>query len=112
MDAFSTFVEHSHKPFGSTAQLALRKRRVMEGHTVEIGMDGVKLIVSKNLPAHLNGLVRLAIPAKPTGSHTVIAHVCTRYSVFDSTGGGFLVDLKFTEIPVESVRVIKGYLEG
>jgi hypothetical protein len=112
MDAFSTFVEHSHKLFGSTAQLALPNRRVLEGHTLEIGADGVKLIVSENLPAHLDGLVRLSIPAKPTGAHTIIAHVRTLYSVFDSTGGGFLVSLKFTEIPVESVKVIAGYLEG
>lgn len=112
MDALSKFAEHTHKLFGSSIKLALQGHRVLEGHTVEISAEGLKAVFPENLLPHLDGMVKFTIPAKPAGAHPIVAHIRTIYSVFNSTKGGFLVEMKFTGIPQESVKLLRGFLEG
>lgn len=112
MDALSRFAEHTHKLFGSSIKLALQGHKVLDGHTVEISAESLKAVFPENLLPHVDGMVKFAIPAKPAGAYPVVAHIRTIYSVFNSAKGGFLVELKFTGISKESVKVIKGFLDG
>lgn len=112
MDTLSKLADHTHKLFGSSIKLALHDHRILEGHTVEISVEGLKAVFPENLLPHLDGMVKFTIPAKPAGAHPIVAHIRTIYSVFNSAKGGFLAELRFTGIPQESVKLIKGFLEG
>lgn len=111
MDSFSQYQQHRRKLFACTANVMLPERRLVAVRTVDIGADSVKIVAPENLPERLDCLVRVAIPAGPERSHTVIAHARTRPSVFDGRHGGFLMELCFTQIPPESVQAIKRYLK-
>lgn len=111
MDTLSRFADHTHKLFGSSIKLALHDHRILDGHTVELSTEIIKAIFPDNLPPQLDGMVKFSVPDKASGAHPVVAHVRTVYSVFNSAQGGFLVELKFTGIGQESVRMIKDFLE-
>ncbi|NML15276.1 hypothetical protein [Azohydromonas caseinilytica] len=110
MDNFTKYARHTHKLFSCSASLMLPNHRLLPAHTVEISAEDLKAVVSENLPEGLDCLIRLNVPVKPAGAHTVIAHVETRGSVFDGKHGGFLVELRFTAIAAQSRAVIKDFL--
>ena len=112
MDNFTKYAQHTHKLFSCSASLMLPNHRLLPAHTVEISTEGLKVVVSENLPEHLDCLIRLNVPVKPAGAHTVIAHVETLGSIFDGKHGGFLVELKFTAIAAQAAGVVKEFLEG
>jgi hypothetical protein len=111
MDNFSQYQQHIRKLFSSTAALALPDHRLLEMHTLDIGADSVKIVAAENLPDHLDCLIHLVVPVTPAGFHAVIAHARTLGSVFDGKLSGFLMELRFTDIPAQSLRVIHAFLK-
>jgi hypothetical protein len=112
MDNFIQYQQHIRKLFSSTAALALPDHRLLEVHTLDLGADSVKIVAAENLPDKLDCLIRLVVPVTPAGFHAVIAHARTRGSVFDGKLSGFLMELRFTDIPAQSLRVIKDFLKA
>jgi hypothetical protein len=112
MDHFTQYQQHVRKLFSSTAALALPDHRLLEVHTLDLGADSVKIVAGENLPDQLDCLIRLVVPATPAGFHAVIAHARTLGSVFDGKLSGFLLELRFTDIPAPSLRVIQEFLKS
>lgn len=111
MDNFAQYQHRIRKLFSSTAALALPDHRLLTVHTVDIGANSVKIVAPENLPDNLDCMVRISIPAVPAGTHAVIAHARNQGSVFDGKHSGFLMELRFTDIPPQSLRAIRDFLK-
>lgn len=104
------FRRHERGRLACTVHLLLPNRRILEARTVDISVGGLRLVTPVNLPLQTPCGVKLVVPGIPSGAHTVMAQAQVTNIVFSGRENGFLVGLRFTNLPESGLKAVSDYL--
>jgi len=92
-------------PLHGRVQVALSNKLVLSGHTIDISIGGVCILLEDQIPLNVVFPIRFEMVIKGK-THVITAQARSIYGVFAS-GGGFRVGLAFTENDPHRSELIK-----
>lgn len=103
---------HVRERFATTVRLALPHQRVLQGHTLDISLGGMQVVLPESLPLHGECGLSLTIPAIPMGARVITARAQVTSIVCSGREHGFLTGLRFTTFPTASRAALLRYLQA
>lgn len=89
----------------SRVQVALPNRQVLSGHTLDVAVGGICIILQDQIPVGMVYPIRFEMLLKGK-THVITTEAKSIYGVFAS-GGGFRVGLAFTHVDAHRTELIE-----
>ncbi|WP_157263589.1 PilZ domain-containing protein [Azohydromonas aeria] len=104
--------EHPRKFLSGTAHVLVPGRAPIEVHTLDISIGGLGIVSPTNLPYEWIGQIRFTLTREPYGVDTVVAPVQVVHSVLSGRQRGFMVGMRFVDLPPDIEGIIQRYMEA
>ena len=95
----------THYPLRGRVQVALPSRAILSGHTLDIAVGGLNILLQDQIPLNAVYPIRFEMTIKGN-IHVVTAQAKSIYGVFAS-GGGFRVGFTFNDDDPQRSELIK-----
>lgn len=104
--------EHPRKFLSGAAHLLSPGRAPIEVRMLDISIGGIGLVSPMNMPHEWSGHVRFTLTRGSPGVDTLLVPVQVVHSVLSGRQGGFVLGMRFVDLPEDTLAVITRYIDA
>lgn len=101
---------HARYPIHTSSTLCLHDGRAVPARTLDIGWAGSAVVCDLNLRVGTTLVMRMTLPARPSGNRLFETRATVRYVTLAGSDGGFRVGLEFSPLSRAATAALQGLL--